>query len=502
MSRAEKKEKQAKKIRDEELRNSVDSDDTKGITADKDEFSDWFTQIMLKADLADYSSVSGMMVFKPTAYSIWEKIKQEVDLRFKKLGIKNCYFPLFIPERTFQKLKEHTSDFSPEVAWVTHGGDTELNEKLAVRPTSETIMYESYSKWIRSWRDLPLKLNQWNNVVRWEFKHPVPFLRTREFLWNEGHTAYSNKQDAEKEGDNIMKIYKEICEKYLALPGLLGKKSKKETFPGADYTLSLEYFLSNGKSVQGPDFHHDGQHYAKAYDIKFLDRDEKEQFVFQNTFAISTRMLGVLFAIHSDKRGLILPPRIAPHQIIIIPILISGTKEKVITKAYEVADRLTKHNPLVDEREEYKPGYKFNEWELKGIPIRIEIGPDDLKKNSVVVYRRDTGKKVNMKVSDLVKKIPALLDEIQENLLKKAQQLLFDNIVEVENLEELKESVEEKKISLTPLCSSAECEDKLKFETGGAKVLNIPFSQPDLKNAKCVVCNKKAEYYAYVGKSY
>lgn len=498
--RAEKKEKQAKKLKDVERKN-FDSD-TRGLTADKDDFSEWFTQIMLKADLADYSSVSGMMVFKPTAYAIWEKIKQECDLRFKKLGIKNCYFPLFIPEKTFDKLKEHTSDFAPEVAWVTHGGDNLLNEKLAVRPTSETIMYESYSKWIRSWRDLPLKLNQWNNVVRWEFKHPVPFLRTREFLWNEGHTAYSNKKDAEKEGDVIMKIYKDVCEKYLALPGLLGKKSKKETFPGADYTLSLEYFMPNGKSVQGPDFHHDGQHYAKAYDIKFLNKEEKEEFVYQNTFAISTRMLGVMFAIHSDKRGLILPPRVAPNQIIVIPILMSGTKEKVVNKAYEVADRLSKYNPVVDEREEYKPGYKFNEWELRGIPVRIEIGPEDLKKNQAVVYRRDTGKKVNMKVSDLAKKIPALLDEIQENLFKKAQQLLFDNLVEVETLEDLKDEIDAKKIVLAPLCSAKECEEKLKFETGGAKVLNIPFSQPDLLDKKCVVCGAKAEYFAHVGKSY
>ncbi|MBS3071844.1 proline--tRNA ligase, partial [Candidatus Pacearchaeota archaeon] len=290
-----------------------------GITTEKDDFSEWFTQIMLKADLADYTNVSGCI-------SIWEKIVAETDKRFKKLGIKNCYFPLLIPEKTLNKEKEHIEGFSPEVAWVTHAGDTKLSERLAVRPTSETIMYESYSKWIRSWRDLPLKLNQWNNVVRWEFKHPVPFLRTREFLWNEGHTVYADKNEAVAEEKDIIGIYKEICEEYLALPSLIGRKSEKEKFAGAEYTVSMEFYMPNGKCTQG-------------------------------------RMLGVMFAIHSDSKGLILPPRIAVNKGVIVPILFEDSKEKVLKKAKEIERSLEKYDFILDSREEYKPGFKFNEWE-------------------------------------------------------------------------------------------------------------------------------------------
>ena len=475
----------------------------KGISAEKDEFSEWFTQIMLKADLADYSSVSGCIVFKPTAYAIWEKIKEETDKRFKVLGIKNAYFPLLIPERTFDKLKEHTSDFAPQVAWVTYGGDTKLNEKLAVRPTSETIMYESYAKWIRSWRDLPLRINQWNNVVRWEFKNPVPFLRTREFLWNEGHTVFSSKEDAQAEGKEIIGIYEEICRNYLALPSLIGKKTKKETFPGAEYTISMEFYMPNGKSVQGPDFHHDGQHYAKAYGIKFLNKNGKEEYAYQNTFAISTRMLGVMFAVHSDSKGLILPPKVAPNKVVIVPIIFEDSKKEVLKKAGEIAKELREYGAILDDREEYKPGFKFNEWELKGVPLRIEIGPKELKENKLIVIRRDNGKKEVIKISDVKKEIGKLLEEIQESLLKKAEKLLKENITEAENLKDLKSAIKNKKIALVPLCGARECEDIVKYESGGAKVLNIPFQQPKkLDRAKCAICGKKAEYFAYVGKSY
>jgi len=473
----------------------------KGISAEKDEFSEWFSQLMLKAELADYTDVSGAMVFKPVAYSIWEKIKEETDKRFKKLGIQNTYFPLFIPEKLLNKEKEHVKGFSPEVAWVTHAGNTKLSERLAIRPTSEAIMYPSYAKWIRSWRDLPLKYNQWNNVVRWEFKHPIPFLRTREFLWNEGHTVYATKKEAEKEKNQIIKIYKNVCENFLALPSLVGKKTEKEKFAGAEYTVSMEFLMPNGKAIQGPDFHYDGQNFAKAYGIKFLDELGKRQYVHQNTFAISTRMLGVTFAIHSDKKGLVLPPKIAPNNVVIVPILFEDSKQKVLKKAEEIMKRLSKYNAFVDTREEYKPGFKFNEWELKGIPIRIEIGPRDIEKNQVIVVRRDTLEKETIKVSNLDKKISSLLEDIQENLFEKAKKLLFDNIVEVKNLDGLQKAIENKKIVLTPLCSSRECEDMLKYKSQGAKVLIIPDSQPE-KQGKCVVCGKNADYFAYVGKSY
>ncbi len=476
--------------------------DTKGLTAEKDEFSEWFTQIMLKSDLADYSSVSGCIVFKPTAYAMWEKIKEETDKHFKKLGIKNAYFPLLIPEKTLAKEKEHIAGFNPEVAWVTHAGDTKLVEKLAVRPTSESIMYESYSKWVRSWRDLPLKLNQWNNVVRWEFKHPVPFLRTREFLWNEGHTVFATKEEAETEKDQIIGTYKDICETFLALPSLIGKKTEKEKFAGAEYTISMEFLMPNGKAIQGPDFHHDGQKFAKAYNIEFLDKEGKKQYAWQNTFAITTRMLGVMFAIHSDSKGLILPPNIAPNQVVIVPILFDDSKEKVLKIAREI-ESLWNSGVLLDDREEYKPGYKFNEWELKGIPLRIEIGPKDVEAKKVILVRRDNGKKETVAIKDLKKKVSASLAEIQDNLFSRAKKLLDESIIKANDLKEIKKTIENKKIALAPLCNSTQCEENLKSETQGAKVLNIPEQQPkELAKAKCAVCNSKANYFAYIGKSY
>ena len=477
--------------------------DTKGIEVEKDEFSEWFTQIMLKADLADYSSVSGMMVYRPRAYAIWESIVREVDKRFKKLGIKNAYFPLFIPEKTLSKEKEHIEGFSPEVAWVTHAGDTKLAERLAVRPTSETIMYESYSKWIRSWRDLPLKLNQWNNVVRWEFKHPIPFLRGREFLWNEGHTVYSNEKEAQAEEKDIIGIYKEVCEDFLALPSLIGRKSEKEKFAGAEYTVSMEFYMPNGKCTQGPDFHHDGQKFAKAYDIKFLNKDGKEEYAWQNTFAISTRMLGVLFAVHSDDKGLVLPPKITEEKVVVVPILFEDSKKKVLEKAREIKKSLKKLGAFVDDREEYKPGFKFNEWEMKGVPIRIEIGPKDLEKKTIVLVRRDIGEKEIVKIKDISKVVEKRLEEIQDNLFEKAKKLLEGAIVKCEELEEAKRAIKNKKIAFVPLSGEREDEDMLKFETGGAKVLNIPYEQPlDVDKEKDIISRKKAKYYAYIGKSY
>ncbi|MEM2479058.1 MAG: aminoacyl--tRNA ligase-related protein, partial [Candidatus Pacearchaeota archaeon] len=283
-----------------------------GITAEKDDFSEWFTELMLKADLADYSEVSGCMILKPRSYAIWEKIKEECDKRFKKLGIKNCYFPLFIPERFLEKEKAHVAGFSPEVAWVTHGGNKKLNERLAVRPTSETIMYPAFARWIRSWRDLPLRLNQWNNVVRWEFRHPVPFFRTREFLWNELHTVLASEQEALEEGKLLLDIYLDVCENCLALYGIVGKKTELEKFAGGVASWKIHYILPNGKIIEGPCFHYDGQNFAKAFGIKFLNKEGKQQYAYQNTYAISTRMLGTMFAIHADDKGVILPPKLAP----------------------------------------------------------------------------------------------------------------------------------------------------------------------------------------------
>jgi len=473
-----------------------------GITSEKDEFSEWFTQLIIKSDLADYSSVSGCLVFKPNSYAIWEKIQEIIDKEFKKLGIKNCYFPLFIPEKLLLKEKEHVEGFSPEVAWVNEAGNTRLNERLAIRPTSEAIMYDSYSKWIRSYRDLPLKLNQWNNVVRWEFKNPVPFLRTREFLWNEGHHVYADEKELNEDKEKILSLYYNFMKDYMALPGLIGKKTEKEKFAGAKATYTIEIIMPNGKATQGPDFHDDGQNFSKAYNIKYLDKNGKEKYPYQATYAISTRMLGVMFAIHSDNKGLIIPPKLAPNKIVIIPILFEDTKNKILEEAEKIKEELKEFNAFVDSRENYKPGFKFNEWELKGIPLRIEIGPKDLEKKQVVAVKRTDNKKIIIKISELKKEIPKILDEIQASLYEKAEKLMKESIIKTETKEDFLKTIKNKKIAFSPLCSSIECEDQIKFETKGVKTLNIPFSQPNLKNKKCIICGKPASYYVYLGKGY
>ena len=477
--------------------------DQKGITAKKSEdFSEWYTQLIQKADLADYSSVSGCIIYKPSSYAVWEKIQQLVDSRFKAIGIKNVYFPLFIPESLLQKEAEHIEHFAPEVAWVTHGGNTKLGERLAIRPTSETIMYDSYAKWIRSYNDLPLRLNQWNNVVRWEFKHPTPFLRGREFLWNEGHTCFATKEEAEKEGEQMIGIYQEVCEKYLALPSLIGKKSENEKFAGAEYTISMEFLMPNGKAIQGPDFHHDSQNFSKAFNITFTDKDGKKNYIWQNTFAISTRMLGVLFSVHGDEKGLVLPPKIAPTQIVIVPILFEDSRKEVLAAAEKLKkDLSSKHSVFIDDRENYSPGWKFNEWEVKGVPIRIEIGPNDLKKKQAMVVRRDLLSKQALSLPNISKEVPKILDEMQNNLYKKAKKFLDDNLVSVTNLKDAKKYLDQGKIVFAPWCGSSESEEKFKEQTG-AKSLNSPLEQPSLNGKKCFLTGNAAKCWFYFGKSY
>jgi len=473
-----------------------------GLSAKKEEnFSEWYQQLIIKSELADYTDVSGCIVFRPTAFGIWEKIRDEADKRFKKIGIQNVYFPLLIPEPFLSKEQKHLKGFSPEVAWVTEAGKTKLNERLAIRPTSEAIMYPSYSKWIRSWRDLPLKYNQWNNVIRWEFKNPIPFLRTREFLWNEGHTVFATKREAEKEAMPIINIYKKILEEYMAIPNLIGKKTDKEKFAGAEYTITLECYLPNGKVVQGPDFHHDGQNFSKAYNIQFKDEKGEEQYAWQNTWAISTRMLGIMFALHSDNKGLIIPPKIAPNKIVIIPIKFEKDK-KILNEVKEILKTLSKYNTILDDRTEITPGYKFNEWELKGIPIRIEIGPNDLAKKEVVIVRRDNGKKISVKIKNLKKEIDRELEDMQKSLFRKASNLLQTALDKSETLKDAIKKIKEKKIVLVPLKNSVEVEDILKEKTGGAKTLNRPLKQPQIKGKKCIVSGKPADYWVYVGKSY
>jgi len=474
-----------------------------GITAKKEsDLSNWYQQVILKSDLADYSSVSGCIVFKPSSYLIWEKIKEKVDGDFKKLGIQNTYFPLFIPERLLNKEAEHFEGFTAEVAWVTHAGETKLEERLAIRPTSETIMYESYAQWIRSWRDLPLRLNQWNNVVRWEFKHPIPFLRTREFLWNEGHTVFATKEEAEKEANQILDIYKDVLENYIALPSILGRKTEKEKFAGAEYTLAFELILPNGRAIQGPDFHHDGQRFAKAFGIKFLDKNEKEQYAWQNTFAITTRMLGVMIMIHGDDKGLVLPPNLAPVQAVIIPILFKESKEEVLKKAGEIKNSLKNYSVVLDDREEYSAGWKFNEWEIKGVPVRIEVGPKDLDKGHAVIVRRDNSKKEFVKFKDISNKVNELFEDIHKSLFNKAKKLLDEKIEEPKTWNEFIKIIKNNKVVRAPFCNSAECEDWIKDKTGGAKCVTLPLDQPKKINGRCLQCGKEAKVIGLFAKSY
>src|SRR3989338_8100137 len=423
--------------------------DNKGITVKKvDDFSEWYTQVLQKAELIDYSPVSGCYILRPSAYHIWENVQQFFDKLIKADGVKNAYFPLFIPENLLTKEKQHVEGFAPEVAWVTHGGNTALQERLAVRPTSETIMYDSYAKWIRSHKDLPLRLNQWCNVVRWEFNHPVPFLRSREFLWQEGHTAFATKVEAVKETYKILDFYEKVFTELLAIPVLKGIKSKNETFAGAEYSLSLEAFLPNGKAVQGCTSHHLGQNFAKAFNITFQDEKQQTQHVWQNSCGISTRSVGVVIMMHSDDKGLVLPPRLALTQVVIVPILFDDSRAKVLKEAEKIKAALEKKGISVhlDAREGYSPGWKFNEWEMKGVPVRIELGPKDLEKKQALVARRDTGEKQAMSLASVDTKVKSLLEQMQQDLYVKAEKFLKQSIVKAENLKDAEKAINAGKI--------------------------------------------------------
>ncbi len=471
-----------------------------GINVKKDEnFSEWYTQSIQKADLIDYSPVSGCLIFKPGSFSLWEKATEYFDKKIKKDGVQNSYFPLFIPEKLLKKESDHVEGFAPEVAWVTHAGDTKLNEKLAIRPTSETIMYDAYSKWIRSWKDLPLRYNQWCSVVRWEFKHAVPFLRTREFLWQEGHTVFTTKKEAEKEAKKILGFYADVYEDLYAVPVLKGIKSEKEKFAGADYSLSVETLLPNGKAIQGATSHHLGQNFSKPFNIKFVGEDEKSQYAWQNSWGFSTRSLGVMLAVHGDDKGLVLPPKMALNKVVIVPILFKNKSEKVIKFSKDVFKKLKKFGAMFDDREDYSAGWKFNEWELKGIPLRLEVGPKDVEKKQVVIVRRDTGEKEFVKVGKVVDRVSSLLVEIQKDMFEKAKKFLDESIVSVKDISSLKKTVDSGKIGKTNWCGNPTCEANIKDKTK-AKSLNSSFDEKG--SGKCFACEAEAKFVTYFGKSY
>ena len=469
----------------------------KGLSVKKSEnISEWYTELVQKAELADYAPVKGFMIIRPNAYSIWEKIQEDFNKTLNKKGVRNSYFPLLIPDSFFKKEAEHAEGFAPELAYVK---GTEEGELLAIRPTSETIMYESYSKWIRSWRDLPLKLNQWCNVLRWEVKQTKPFLRTREFLWQEGHCAFENEKEAEKNMNEMIKSYEKMVRDLLALPVLVGKKSILEKFPGAQTTMTIEALMPDGKSLQCGTSHNLGQGFSKVFDVKFKDKDEKEHYAWQTSWGFSTRLIGALIMAHGDDKGLVLPPNVATNKVVVVPILFGDSKDKVLKKAKEIAKGLKKYGVILDDREGYSPGWKFNEWEMKGIPLRIEVGPKDLEKKQVTIVRRDNGKKESFSEKKVFGEFPKLLEDIQTSLYKKAEKHLKDNIVEAKDMKELKAKLKEGKIVKAYMVDDVRIEEKIKNETGGATSRII---EEVKKEGICVKSGEKTNTLAYFAKSY
>ncbi len=462
------------------------------------DFPQWYTDVILKTELVDYGPVKGTMVIRPYGYEIWEHIQEELNKRFKATGHKNAYFPMFIPLSYLMKEAEHVEGFAPEVALVTHVGNQELEEKLVVRPTSETIICDMYAKWVHSYRDLPMLINQWANVVRWE-KTTRPFLRTSEFLWQEGHTLHITEAEAREEALKMLEVYREFMQNVLAVDVLIGIKTEKEKFAGAVETYSMEAMMLDGKSLQSGTTHYLGQNFASAFEIKFLDRDGVLKNPYQTSWGVSTRLIGALIMAHGDQRGLKLPPRVAPVQVAIIPI--ATHKEGVLEKAQEIADMLTSKGVRVElDNRDQSAGWKFNEWEMKGAPIRLEIGPRDLENGEVTLARRDTHEKSVMPIDALKDGIPALLDDIHETMFKQSQDFLHSHITVCKDMEELKAALENQNFVKAMWCGCRECEDAVKAETAASSRV-MPFDQTPVGET-CVHCGKPASKVLYFAKSY
>lgn len=468
------------------------------ITAMEEDFAQWYTDVVKQAELVDYGSVRGTMIIKPYGHAIWENIRNELDRKIKETGHSNVSFPLFIPESLLQKEKDHVEGFAPEVAWVTHGGDEELAERLAVRPTSEVLFCEYYSKNIHSYRDLPMLYNQWANVVRWE-KTTRPFLRSLEFYWQEGHTAHATDEDAAEETRKMLDVYTDVVENYLAIPVLRGRKTEKEKFAGAKYTLTIESLMHDGKALQSGTSHHLGTSFAENFDITYLDENGKSQYVHQTSWGVTTRLIGALIMVHGDNRGLVIPPRIAPIQAMIVPI--AQHKEGVLDKAYALRDRLTEIVRVDIDDSDKMPGWKFNEYEMKGIPVRIEMGPKDIEKEQVVLVRRDTLEKEFVSLSELETRLPKLLEEIQQNLYDRALAHQKEMTSVATNMEEFKETLENKGGFIKAMwCGDIACEEKIKEETTATSRC-IPFEQEKVADT-CVCCGKEAKELVYWAKAY
>ncbi|NLT17334.1 MAG: proline--tRNA ligase [Clostridiales bacterium] len=470
------------------------------ITPRDQDFSQWYTDVILKADMVDYSDVKGCMVIKPYGYGIWENIQREMDRRFRETGHKNAYFPLFIPESLLAKEAEHVEGFAPEVAWVTHGGNEKLQERLAVRPTSETIICSMYAKWIQSHRDLPVLINQWCNVVRWE-KSTRPFLRTSEFLWQEGHTAHADYEEAQEETIKMLGVYEEFARNVLAIPVVTGKKSEKEKFAGAKATYTMEAMMQDGKALQMGTSHNLGEHFARVFDIQYLDKDGKLKYVNQTSWGTSTRMIGGLVMVHGDERGLLLPPKVAPIQAVVLPIAMH--KEGVLEKAKEICNTLGKAGVRVevDDRETQTAGWKFNEWELKGVPVRLEVGPRDIEKGQVLACRRDTLEKLPLPMDSLPDSVTGLLDDIHGTILQKATAMRDACTYTALDFDGFVAGIAEKKGFVKAMwCGERACEDAIKDKTG-ATTRCIPFEQEKLGDV-CVHCGKPAGAMAYFARAY
>jgi len=470
--------------------------DTKGLSVKKEEnSSEWYTQVVQKAELADYAPIRGFMVVRPRAYAIWEEIQKYFNEVIKKKGVDNAYFPLLIPESFFKREAEHAAGFAPELAYL-EGKDE--GERLAIRPTSETIMYDSYAKWIRSWRDLPLKMNQWCNVVRWEVKQTKPFLRTREFLWQEGHCVYVDEAGAEGNMMEIIEEYKKLCEELLAIPVVMGKKSKGETFAGAKKTMAVEALMPDGKALQCCTSHNLGQGFAKTFGIRYKGTDEKEHIPWQTSWGFSTRLIGAITLLHGDDKGLVLPPRVARQKVVIVPIFSGENKEKILAASRVIQKKLVHLSAFVDDHE-YSPGWKFSEWEMKGVPLRLEIGPKDLEKKQVTLVRRDTGEKEQISEKDVEKIVVATLEAIQRDLFAKAKKFLESHIDSAKNLKELKEKLKERKMVWVYAVDEKVVEEAIKETTEGATSRIVEESE---KEGVCIQTGKNTRTRMLFAKAY
>lgn len=468
------------------------------ITSMEEDFAKWYTDVVKKAELIEYTSVKGCMVIRPYGYAIWENIQKELDREFKALGHENVCMPMFIPESLLNKEKDHVEGFAPEVAWVTYGGNEKLEERLCVRPTSETLFCEHYKAIVHSYRDLPKLYNQWVSVVRWE-KTTRPFLRSREFLWQEGHTIHATAEEAREETIRMLNVYADFCENYLAMPVVKGVKTEKERFAGAEDTYTIEALMHDGKALQSATSHYFGDGFARAFDIQFTDKDNKLKYPFQTSWGSTTRLIGAIIMTHGDNNGLVLPPKVAPIQVVVIPV--AAHKAGVLEKAQELTDRLSKFCRVKIDTSDNSPGWKFAEYEMKGVPLRLEIGPKDIEKNQCVLVRRDNREKYFVSLDNLETEIPKLLDTVQDGLFQAALARRANMTYTAKTLDELKDIADNKPGFIKAMwCGDRACEEKLK-EYAGVSSRCIPFEQEHIADT-CVCCGKPADKMLYWGKAY